>query len=480
MIKSMGVIGAMLMLSACTSEKKVVEPENGDCEGADCPCLDVTCEEPDAPPPYNTLTFPGANVEVISVGSVVNLHGFQGKLLKNGSDLYYVHYKFAGAGGDCGTAISETEGPYTRYHLSLSIKSGGGAWVDEDITELVDPPAVPAQFRKPPGELMGLDALFDQGGNLNVVFPGGENGLMVCGASDLVWGVRSGANSWSFDGSAAITDSTVCCTECVNIDGGGNCQSGTDIGRWPAIARDGATITVAMSDTHNTTDNDGEFHGIEFYDGGSLTGVRTWARLGDYKAHAYVNGTAVIAATTTGHQGVKVIRKVANSGGVGDWEDDDIAIGHMVGEKIHMVNGPGGLLGLVYYSKELNSKSTEDVRYCESSDDAVSWTCEPVEHASLRVGGEPSLAYDSNGNPAISYHLCGSQGQCRATEDGVRFAVRTIDTDGKKTWWRWTAHNEKNGNSGNYSSLVFDGAVPVIAYQNQRTGNAELVRGRMP
>ena len=121
-----------------------------------------------------------------------------------------------------------------------------------------------------------------------------------------------------------------------------------------------------------------------------------------------------------------------------------------------------GKFGVAYQDTSLRS-----LKYIESTDLSTWTTPQTVEISTYQQGRYSALAYDSRGNPAISYYRCdrasagGSQTSCNPREDGLMFAYR------RNGLWETQLVDDGGSNTcGDQTSLTFnDQDEPVIAYR---------------
>ena len=126
----------------------------------------------------------------------------------------------------------------------------------------------------------------------------------------------------------------------------------------------------------------------------------------------------------------------------------------------------GTVWGVAYYNDSLKA-----LRYVESSD-LKAWGQGAIVDTTGSTHGEfASLAYDSNGNPGISYYRCGDL-TCAANKDALMFAYRRgsswqtveVDTGGSNLCGRYTAlaFNEKNEPVIAYECVVIDNSTNMF------------------
>jgi hypothetical protein len=117
--------------------------------------------------------------------------------------------------------------------------------------------------------------------------------------------------------------------------------------------------------------------------------------------------------------------------------------------------------------------SAKALKYTESAD-LKSWSPPITVDLSTTVnGGHASLAFDSQGNPGISYRRCGpatvQPSSCDLGADGLMFAYRI---GGK--WQTWEVDTGGEFACGDQTSLAFnDKDEPVISYRCVMLRNAD-------
>lgn len=424
------------------------------------------------PGPYDTLSFTLADVEVDDLRYAA---GFNGKLVRAADGtLYYAYLKQNSDTADCDIAIfAGGPAPAIAYSLKVARKAPADAsWTVESV-------AVPG----PSGQSFiagryGLDAGLDGAGRLIIATPGGDSGQFTCASSDLVVATRSTGGSWSFQ--TPVTGSGACCQVCAEpaCCEDPACTQGTDAGYYPALAFDqSGNPAVAYVDAHFVTDEDGQnFLGFELWESAGVSGIRPWSGWGAYSTMRWVNGAPVVAFSSFNGGGLSVLRRTGTVGDGTDWNGTDLKPGWRIGERIQLEVAPSGKLGLAFFASQNGSGTTvDDLYYCESTDGGATWSqCAAVDNRTLRLGAFPSLSFDSQSRPAISYYFCGATAACES--DGLRYAWR----DDGGTWWTFDVHNVANNRSGFYTSLVIDPATdePTIVFQDLTRGAAMVAYGK--
>lgn len=131
--------------------------------------------------------------------------------------------------------------------------------------------------------------------------------------------------------------------------------------------------------------------------------------------------------------------------GIGEWEDVDRLY-------VSLAYGPGDMPGIAFHSSS-GDRNRLEYAYWEGT----SWTVEVVDSGiQTGIGTYPSLAFDRESRPCISYHH---------PVTGLKYAERTGDVmDG------WQTQIVDMSGTGEYTSLAFDSkGKPGIAYHDRIT-----------
>ena len=430
-----------------------------------------------APAPYRGITW---NIQPIETGTVDNPAGDLGKLAVAADGTMYYAYmrKEPSTSSDCVNlgVFSDTDAvPGVRYQIHVAVRPAGGTF--GSTIERIPVENVGGGAPNFIGGRYGLDAAVNPANNqLLIATPGGGNGTFTCASSDLVIARRTGANAYTL--STPVTDSSSCCAPCpMDQVGQDACLRGSDAGYYPTIGiRNSGGIAVAYQDMHFVTDNDGKSHSdFELVDinGGAtaFTPIDIWSGNG-YWGTLRFKGNDGYASGSNVSSGVPQLYQ-----SIGDavWEPvpnltfDDKAQG-----RVQLEIAPDGTIGLAYYQvNDSFGATTNDLRYCELFDGEENWTCDEPESAVLVAGASPSLTYNADSQPVLSYHYCGS-GSC--VHDGLRMAWR--DNNGR--WWTFNVHNVDNNRSGFWSSVQIDPATqqPIIVFQDLTRGAAMVAYGQ--
>lgn len=442
------------------------------------------------PAPYNQLRLPGAwTVADIEVDNPTNVGGYQGKLLRaNDGTLYYAYYKFMGqAPGACDIAVfGGGSTPAPRYDLKVAVLPNGSSTWGVERVPLENAGGGAQAFST---FLYGIDGLIMPNGNLVLSVAAGDDGLFVCGSTQTVVATRTPGGTWSFQ--IAGNNSADCCPVCVPTAADlaccqdVNCTNADpgDVGAWAAVAVNGSgQLAVAYTDSHNTVDLDGTtYQGLELWEqAGGFSGIRPWSGFGAYASMMFVQGQPMIAFAGYKPSGVYIGRRTGNAGPASgtDWTVANIRPGSKPGERLSLRQAPNGNIGIAMHIRTDSTGATvNDLLFCESTDNGETWIapCDYVDLRNAHLGQNPSLTFDSQSRPAISYYVCGASASCSPTADGLRYAWR----DDTHKWWTFNVHFDSSTLSGQFSSLVLDPATdePIIAFQDLTRGAAMIARG---
>lgn len=430
---------------------------------------------PTAPGKYAAMTWDIVDIEV----NAVKKPGYQGVLVRGGDGtLFYAYIKEANSSEPtCDIAVFGGDAaPGIHYTLEVAVRAAGAStWTVETVPLEDVYAAVPYITAR-----HGLDAVLDNQGRLAVAFAGGPPGLFTCGSGDLIIATRTGANAYTFD--TAVSASSDCCTTAeAPICASGGCTAGSDIGAWAAIALDGSgNLTVIYMDYHNDATKDGvDSRGLEFWEqGGGVSGIRPYSGKGNFSSLIWTDSGPIAAYSSAQAAGVFVARRIASGGTVDDWEEKEVRKGWEVSERIRLAQAADGTLGLLFHADSDETQAVGDLVYCWSTDGGDTWSvpCETIDQPTLYVGAFPSLAYDSQSRPHVSYYVCGTTVDCKASTDGVRYAWR--ESLGK--WWLFDVHFDGLFKSGLYTQLVLDPATdaPTVVFQDITRGAVMAAQGK--
>ncbi|MEO1483942.1 MAG: hypothetical protein AAFU77_17665 [Myxococcota bacterium] len=443
------------------------------------------------PEPYDDIAFNCA--DVIMPDNPERPYGQQGRLLRNSAgDLFYAMLRPIGNQPVCPAAISGAISDTPVLDFLVFVRPvGSNAWNLErvELDGTGDPGVITSRF----GIGAAIDPSTDQP---TFTVAAGDNGLFTCGSSDLVVITRDSNGEYELttvadnSGQFPSDGNGVCAAGddraegekecCEDVTG---CTAGDDVGWWSDIAFRGGNEAIVYSDSHNAgTEDGGENQDIELWEPGGISGVRPFSGLGQYAGLTYnTDGDLVVAFTGYVGGGLYVLRRVGNGP---EWlganatasgnQRGNLFPGFIVGERISIATAPDGTVGLAFHAiRDERDFEVQDLYYCESEDGGETFLpCTIVDNPNLRVGNNPSLAYNSLSQPGISYYYCGPDSNC--SRDGLRYAWR--DEDG--LWWYFNVQNSDASRSGEFSGLVFDNNdAPIIVFTDLTRGAAMAAVG---
>jgi hypothetical protein len=452
----------------------------GDSGGDDDACTPPCAVDDGVPEPWDTLTW---EIEEIDVGNPTLPAGIQNRMIrKPNGDIHIAYLKLLESAAECDiAAFAGGTAPNPTYQLRVAtLTDGSDTWsiTDMPLDQVGPPDHVTARY--------GVDATLNSSGELVVVVAAGEAGLAQCGSTDVV------ICTWGGDCQSMAGTSAECCTERSQAcKDSGDCEldycedpactagGPGDVGSWSAIARaEDGTLGIAFTDVHNYWDQDGQNHqGLEFTEGGGVTGIRPWSGMGNYAALAYVGNVPVVAFTGYKKDGLRVLRRPNNNNDGNDWVEPTSGLSEWadfeIGERIRLEKASNGDIGLLFHAV-----TDGDLVYCDSTDGGDNWGFPCKKLTTGYVGGFPDIAYDEDSVPYVAYRYCGTS-DCPASQDGVRFAWFDADQPGGGRWWRFTVHGEASSRSGLYNQIVVDPATgePIIAFQHLTRGSLVVARG---
>jgi hypothetical protein len=297
----------------------------------------------------------------------------------------------------------------------------------------------PVKVEQTIGVPYGISVAFDRAsGKAYVGYLGGEVSKDECASSDAV--IASSADGKSFIkrtvSSAGPIGDTVGYWMSVALDGSGQDHAAYGDVRFGYYEQDGKAKASARYDSEVILANNGAgvYNGLAF----------------DPQGRPVVALYNPIEKGTAG--GVQLA--VKKSAG---WDVQQLIAG-ATSERMSLGTDGKGRFGLAYYEP-----ADQLMRFTESAKDLAGWADEVVDPDLTHNGEFSSLAYDSQGNPGVSYYRCGKYkaSACDAARDALMFAYRVGG--------QWTTHEVDTGDSnfcGTYTSLTFAvGDKPVIAYQ---------------
>lgn len=299
----------------------------------------------------------------------------------------------------------------------------------------------PVKVDQTVGPSFGLSISMDKAGKRYVGYLGGkamaELSLVECSSSNATIASSSNGTAWT---SAAV-----------DTAGG----TGDTVGHWMSLSLDSTgKVHASHRDVHfGYYEQDGNTKASLRYDSTKVSddnGSGVYSSLvfdaKDNPVIAHYNGTKMGA-----EGGLQLAHKLS-----GKWESTQVA-GAKVGERIGLVHH-NGTFGMVYYSA-----GDSDLRYIQTSDPKTWGNAEKVDNSLTHHGQFPSLAYDSKGNPAVTYYRCSDYGasKCDAQKDGLMLAYRF-----NGAWKNYEIDKGDTQFCGDYTALAFNSSdQPIVAYR---------------
>jgi hypothetical protein len=304
----------------------------------------------------------------------------------------------------------------------------------------------PAKVAQTIGNTAGISlAIEKSSGKVFVGYLGGAVNQNECSSGDAV--ISSSSDGKTFSSSTVLDKGPV----------------GDTVGYWMGVAVDSkGTPHAAFGDVRfSYYEVEGRQKASARYDAADVIFKENGA--GVYNALLFDSADSPIVITYNPQQtgpagGIQLALKKT-----GIWQTFQIVQG-ATHERPSLAMSPLGNLGVAYFEP-----TKKQMRYIESDPadhKKLPWKDQAVDTDASYAGEFSSLAYDSKGNPAVSYYKCGlydpDKSTCDATKDGLRFAWRR---DGSN----WTVYDVDTGDTnfcGTYTSLGFlEGDKPIIAYR---------------
>jgi len=318
----------------------------------------------------------------------------------------------------------------------------------------------------------GVGLAFDSTGNPGIAFTGvgATPAAERCGANDAFLTIGTAgtfgapvqvSNGSQSDGLVAAQAGN--CSQNV-------CNSGDVTGWWPALVFDPSDRPlIAYRDVHFgfAVDDLTATSDLEFAEGnGGVYSVLTIdvSRGGGWYNRVAMTpaGLAAVLHFSTGAMPGVYLNRAATLGNLGDQEADggwssELIFSGQVGPQLGFGINAQGVFGVAYFDA-----TSLLLAYVESPDGST-WT-EPLTVDAYGLTGQyPSLAFDSNGEPAIAYYRCSASHantQCDEMADGLYLARRTGGA-----WKTVAVHSDPNTYDGLYPALAFVGDKAVVAFQ---------------
>ncbi|MBW2732230.1 MAG: hypothetical protein JRH20_07530 [Deltaproteobacteria bacterium] len=382
------------------------------------PMTDGQVTVTDGPPPNAELTWSREIMDYENAGKFTSV-------ASSGDKIGVVYFSRLDDKVIKNCSLSGTEQLRLVQDLKYLEYSGGGWKPASTIVQTVE-------------GTFGSSIVFDQSGTPHVGYLGGELSLRECASSDAVIASSADGLTW---------------TENIILAAG---NTGDTVGHWMSVALNPAdgSVDAAYRDVHfGYYEQDGNARADLLMGGGEEVspdigdGVNTNLL---FKA----DGTPVVVAynpTKTGVAGgIKVYVKTAD-----EWVTRQIA---PVGKNPSFATDGKGNFMVAYYHPTKKS-----LLVLESADLEL-WTPAVTVDSALTYNGTfASVAYDSAGNPGVSYYRCSDAGaqDCEPNQDGLMFAWRHA---GK--WTSWEVDSGGTNTCGQYTGLAFNSNdEPFIGYQ---------------
>jgi len=237
---------------------------------------------------------------------------------------------------------------------------------------------------------------------------------------------------------------------------------GDSVGQWMSVALDAAgAVHSVYRDVHfGYYEYDGNAKSSLWIDAAKASGdvgAGKYASLvfdsTDRPVAVHYNGTK-----TTSEGGIQLMYREGTA-----WQSQQLSASNTEGSRLDLAYS-GSAFGVTFY------KSSKQALYYLESSDLKTWSETQVDTNLTNNGKFAALAFDSRGNPAISYYLCNDYGSpsCDYGKDGLNFAYRS------GTKWKVTEKIDDGGaqKCGEHTALAFGpGDEPVIAYRCVRFDN---------
>lgn len=312
-------------------------------------------------------------------------------------------------------------------------------YVQLDVTQWDTMTPTPVKVDQVIGEeAFGLSIAMDSSCKVYIGYLGGALSNQECRSSDAM--IATSADGQSFTSQTVATAGPV----------------GDTVGHWMSVALDSTgAVHSAYRDVHfGYYEQDGNTKASLWYD---TTKISDDDGSGVYASLRYgQNDQPVILhynATKSGVDGG--LRLLYQQGG--SWLAKQVVAG-TTSERPRLGTDGKGLFGIAYY------KPSKQAMFYTESKDLETWNEIQVDTNLTRNGEFGALAFDSRGNPAVSYHLCNDYNEtsCDFTKDGVNYAYRV------GTVWKVMEKVDDGGmeRCGEYTALTFaPGDEPIIAYK---------------
>ena len=306
--------------------------------------------------------------------------------------------------------------------------------------------------------MMGVGLALDKTGEPVLAYTGGATAALRCGASDMLIASASGGKLGAPQTIAAGSASTgMPADQQANCAAQNVCNQGDATGYYPAIALDpvSGNLGVAFRDLHfGFADTDFNSSDVEFALGPaySVYTVDVARGGGTYNRLAFSpTGMAAVVHYVDSKPTIWLDWQTAAG-----WKSQKL-FSNKIGEQLGFAISSQGLYALAYFDS-----TRQTLAYRESAD-GTTWTiAEDVDRDGV-TGNFPSLAFDGQGNPAISYYRCndyGASSGCSTEKDGLYWARRL-----NGVWVTRKIVGESGISDGTYTALAFVDGKAVIAFQ---------------
>jgi hypothetical protein len=307
---------------------------------------------------------------------------------------------------------------------------------------------------------MGVGLALDGSGEPILAYTGGPSAALRCGASDLLVAKVSGGQLGTPRTIATGSASTgMPPDQAANCAAQNVCNLGDATGYWPSIALDpmSKTLGVAFRDLHfGFADTDFAKSDVEFARGDaySIFTVDVARGGGTYNRLAFSpTGKAAILHYTLDYLPAIWLDRETDQGFVAK----KLFTGK-IREGLAFGISPKGLYAMAYFDE-----ARKLLVYRESTDGETFSTAEDVDRDGV-TGYYPSLAFDTQGNPALAYYRCGDYGVgegCDGDKDGLYIARRHGGS-----WDIQKIRGESGIRDGLYPAIAFVEDKATIAFQS--------------
>jgi hypothetical protein len=380
--------------------------------------------------------------------------GFQTTAATSGKTVAFASFASTTSTQACTLAMGGTS-QVPVYDLCYAESTSGGAFT---TTKVVSPNY---------NALTGVGLALSSSGEAAVAFAGGMPGMFYCGGAQLMLSRRPAGGSFSAPQLIAANSmsSGLATSTSANCTGANQdvCNKGDVTGQWPAVAYDGSgQAAVAFRDVHyGFAMTDYDRSDLEFARGPgfSIFTADVARGGGSFNRLTFDGAGKPVAAYFNTQGGATLGLWIARPASATDWTTVQVSTA-TTAEQIGFGINAKGLYALAYYDQ-----SRQRLTYVESSDGST--FASPVDvDVDGDVGRYPSLAFQSNGEPAIAYYRCNDykpgNSNCDPNRDGLRLARRA-----QGNWQVQTISALPSITDGRYTALAYVDGKAVIAFQTQ-------------